>query len=292
MRLIKNIKEEIHIMEKKTIKVIGLDLDGTLLDPDKKISKFTYDTLCEAAERGIEIVPSTGRYFSAMPECIRSLPFIHYSININGASVSDVRTGEKLYTAEIPLSEALDIMRYLDTRPALYDCYMNDHGFITGSFKDKAEDYVKDPHYISMVRELRDSVPELKAFITEKGKDIQKIQFFTYDHDFQQETLHHGAELFPDIICTSSVRDENVEFNNIHANKGEALVGLAERLGYSRENTMAFGDGDNDIPMIREAAVGVAMANACKEALEAADYTALSNAEDGVAVFIREYCFR
>lgn len=278
-------------MEKKKIKVIGLDLDGTLLDPDKKISQFTFDTLSEAAERGIEIVPSTGRYYSAMPACIRELPFVHYSININGASVCDVKTGEKLYTAEIPLQEALDIMRYLDTKPALYDCYMNDHGWITGSFKDKAESYVKDPHYIDMVRNLRESVPELKAFITEKGCDIQKIQFFTYDHDFQQETLHHGSELFPDIICTCSVRDENVEFNNIHANKGEALNGLAKRLGFTEENTMAFGDGDNDIPMIKAAAVGVAMSNSCEDALKAADFIALSNAEDGVARFIREYCF-
>lgn len=275
----------------KDIKVIALDLDGTLLDPDKNISQFTRDTLEEASERGIEIVPSTGRYFSAMPACVRELPFIHYSININGATVMDLKTQKNVYKAEIPLSEALDIMRYLDEKPALYDCYMNDHGWITGDFKPLAEKYVKDPHYIDMVRTLRESVPELKAFITEKGNDIQKIQFFTYDHDFQQWMLHHGPELFPDIICTCSVRDENVEFNNIRANKGDALVGLAEYLGYGQENTMAFGDGSNDLPMIKRAAVGVAMANSCKEVLNNADAIALSNAEDGVAKFIREYCF-
>lgn len=278
-------------MTKKDIKVIGLDLDGTLLDPEKKISRFTVDTLTEAAERGIEIVPATGRYYSAMPACVRELPFIHYSININGATVVDLQNQKTVYKAEIPLSEALDIMRYLDTKPALYDCYMNDHGWITGSFKEKVTDYVKDPHYIDMVKNLRESVPELKAFITEKGNDIQKIQFFTYDHDFQQEMLHHGAERFPEIICTCSVRDENVEFNNKKANKGDALVGLAEYLGYGQENTMSFGDGSNDIPMIRAAAVGVAMTGSPDEVLLAADGVALSNAEDGVAKFIREYCF-
>ncbi|MDO4489256.1 MAG: Cof-type HAD-IIB family hydrolase [Eubacteriales bacterium] len=277
---------------KKDIKVIGLDLDGTLLTPDKKLSKANYKALLEAHERGIEIVPSTGRYFSAMPECIRTLPFINFSININGATVKNIRTGEVVYKAEIPLSEALDIMNFLHDKPALYDCYMNDHGWITGSFKALAEQYVKDPHYIDMVKNLRESVPELRAFITEQGRDIQKIQFFTYDHDFQQEMLHHGAELFPDIICTSSVRDENVEFNNIKANKGDALVGLAKYLGYEAENTMSFGDGSNDVPMIKAAGVGVAMANACPEAIEAADIVTLSNAEDGVAKVIREYCLQ
>ena len=276
----------------KDIKVIALDLDGTLLDPDKNLSKANYEALKAAAEKGIEIVPATGRYFSAMPQCIRDLPFIHYSININGATVVKLSTNEVVYKAEIPLSEALDIMRWLDTKPALYDCYMNDHGWITGAFKEKANDYVTDPHYQDMVRDLRESVPELKAFIAETGRDIQKIQFFTHDHDFQQETLHHGAELFPDIICTCSVKDQNVEFNNKKANKGDALIGLAEYLGYSRENTMAFGDGDNDVPMIKAAAVGVAMKNSCPEALAAADIVTLSNAEDGVAKVINEYCLK
>lgn len=276
---------------KKDIKVIALDLDGTLLDPDKNISSYTRDTLWEASERGIEIVPATGRYYSAMPLCVRELPFVHYSININGATVMDLRENKKVYKAEIPLEEALSIMQWLDTKPALYDCYMNDHGWITGSFKEKAEQYVKDPHYIDMVKNLRESVPELKAFITAEGRDIQKVQFFTYDHDFQQEVLYHGAELFPDIICTSSVKDENVEFNNIRANKGAALLGLAGYLGYGQENTMSFGDGSNDIPMIRAAAVGVAMANSADEVKRAASAAALSNAEDGVARFIREYCF-
>ncbi len=274
------------------IKIIALDLDGTLLDPDKKLSEKDFLALRKCADLGIEIVPATGRYFSAMPECIRDLPFIHYSININGATVKNIKTGEVVYRAEIPLPEALDIMTYLDGKPALYDCYMNDHGFITAEFKNRAEDFVKDPHYIDMVKNLRESVPELKAYIREQGRDIQKIQFFTYDHDFQQATLHHGAELFPEIICTSSVRDQNVEFNHIRANKGDALLGLARFLGYAKENTMAFGDGSNDIPMIREAGIGVAMGNSPEEVLRSADYITKSNADAGVADAVSRLVFQ
>jgi len=278
-------------MDKKDIRIIGLDLDGTLLDPSKKITQFTFDTLKEAAARGIEIVPTTGRYFTAMPSCIHEMPFVNYCININGASVAEVSTGKKIYIAEIPLSEALDIMRFLDDKPVIYDCYMDDRGFVTASFKERIPECIKDPHFRTMFDTLRQPVPELKEFIAGKGMDIQKIQFFTADHDLQQRLLHHGAELFPDIICTCSVADENVEFNNIRANKGDALAGLAKHLGLTPDNCMSFGDGDNDIPMLTACGVGVAMANACPEALAAADYVTLSNAEDGVAHFIREYCF-
>lgn len=277
-------------MAYRDIRVIGLDLDGTLLTGEKKITPYTYETLAEAARRGIEIVPSTGRYFAAMPRIIREMPFVHYCININGASVAELTTGKRLYTAEIPLAEALDIMRYLDDKPVLYDCYMEDTGWITGAFKDNAERYVQDPFYLQFMRDTRQSVPELKEFIAKRGSNIQKIQYFTLDHDFQQYGLLHGAELFPDIICTCSAKDENVEFNHVRANKGDALVGLAEALGFGQENTMAFGDGSNDVPMISAAAVGVAMANACPEAQAAANFLTFSNEEDGVARFIREYC--
>jgi len=283
-----------YFKDKKDIRIIGLDLDGTLLDPSKKITSYTLETLREAAARGIEIVPTTGRYFTAMPSCIREMPFVNYCININGASVAEVSTGKKIYTAEIPLAEAQEIMRFLDDKPVIYDCYAEDRGFVTGSFKERIPECIKDPHYREMFDTMRQSVPELKAYLTERaselpGLGIQKIQFFTADHDLQQHLLHHGAELFPDIICTCSVADENVEFNNIRANKGDALAGLAKHLGLTLENCMSFGDGDNDIPMLTACGVGVAMKNACPEALAAADYVTLSNAEDGVAHFIREY---
>jgi len=285
LQAIKNLKE------KKDIRIIGLDLDGTLLDPDKKITKNTYDTLEEAARRGIEIIPTTGRYYGAMPPVIRELPFVHYCANINGASVADLRTGRKIYSAEIPLEEALEIMRYLDDKPVIYDCYMDDQGWITGSFKEQIKIHIKDPHYQQYMLDMRQSVPELKSFITQQGHDIQKIQFFSKDHDFQQQMLHHGAGLFPDIITTCSVADQNVEINQTRANKGDALNAVAKYLGLGSENVMSFGDGSNDIPMLEAAGVGVAMANACPEAKAAADYITLSNTQDGVAEFIKAYCF-
>lgn len=280
-----------NLKEKKDIRIIGLDLDGTLLDPDKKMTKNTFDTLTKAAERGIEIIPTTGRYYAAMPPVIRELPFVRYCVNINGASVADLRTGQKIYSAGIPLKEALEIMRFLDDKPVIYDCYMNDQGWVTGSFKEQIKIHIKDPHYQKYMLEMRQSVPELKAFIAQQGNEIQKIQFFSMNHEFQQQILHHGAELFPDIITTCSVADQNVEINHIRANKGDALNAVAKHLGLSSENVMCFGDGTNDIPMLKAAGVGVAMDNACSEAKEAANYVTLSNAEDGVAEFIREYCF-
>ena len=83
--------------------------------------------------------------------------------------------------------------------------------------------------------------------------------------------------------------DTNIEVNAGGVHKGAALCWLAERLGIAREEILAFGDGSNDLKMIIDAGTGVAMANAIPEVLEAADITAASNDEDGVARVIEEF---
>ena len=106
---------------KRDIRIIALDLDGTLLNSNKELTERNYRALEEAARRGIEIVPTTGRFYNAMPQVIRDLPFVHYAITINGAQAADVRTGEVLYRAEIPWQRAVELMRFLDTLPVVYD---------------------------------------------------------------------------------------------------------------------------------------------------------------------------
>jgi hydroxymethylpyrimidine pyrophosphatase-like HAD family hydrolase len=83
---------------------------------------------------------------------------------------------------------------------------------------------------------------------------------------------------------------QNVEINQTHANKGEALLALADYLGVDHSKTISFGDGTNDLPMIKDAAIGIAMANADEAVIAAADWIAPSNDENGVAEGIKKYC--
>lgn len=270
------------------IKIIALDLDGTLLNSQKRISSEDYGALEKAAASGIRIVPTTGRVYSALPEEIQKLPFLRYLISVNGSQVRDMQTGEVLYRSEIPWQRAVEIMRYLDTEDVIYDCFMDDAAWMTVALKEKIDLFAPDEHYRKMLHEVRIPVPELKAFVAGRKQDVQKIQFFNRDMDHRSVLLEELPKHFPDLIVTSSVVN-NIEFNSPGADKGHALLALAEALGLTRENTMSFGDGLNDLSMIKAAGIGVAMDNACQVVKGAADYVTLSCDQSGVANALKHF---
>ena len=279
---------------KKDIKIISLDLDGTLLDSQKRLSDGNRAALEEAAAKGVHIVPTTGRFFGMMPQAIRDLPFVRYAITINGAQVYDRETDTAIVREEIPLNMALDIIRLLDGYDVIYDCYRSNWGWMTESLQAKAEDYATDAHYLKMVREFRNPVPELKEYLksTAAEGDVQKVMLFarnTPGSELVTKAITDAvAERFPSIKTTSSTWN-NLELNIATAHKGNSLKRFAEHLGYTLDNCMALGDGTNDLSMIEAAGLGVAMSNAHPLVLAAADHVTTSNDEDGVAKAIRDF---
>ena len=271
------------------IRLITLDLDGTLLNSKKELSPENAAALQWAADQGIEIVPTTGRFFGGMPEVIRSLPYLHYAITINGAQVYDVRNDTGIAKAEIPVERAVALMTYLDQFPVIYDCFMDNWGWMTRSLQEQADDFAPNEHYAKMLKELRTPVEELKAFLTERGHDIQKSQFFAKDLELRARMMKEIPELFPELIVSSAVVN-NVEINDKNAHKGNAIRQLAAHLGLDMSQVLAFGDGSNDITMLQEAGIGVCMENGLDSVKAVSDYITDSCDEDGVAKAIYHFC--
>ena len=281
------------------VRIIALDLDGTLLDSEKRLSEANRVALERAAGKGVLIVPTTGRFFGMMPPAVRDLPFVRYAITINGAQVYDRETDTAIVRDEIPLDMALGVMEVLDRYDVIYDCYRQNWGWMTAALQEKAADYATNEHYLKMVREFRRPVPELKAHLraTASEGDVQKIMLFAPNSQVSGLSSKVLAaisseigERFPDIKVTASTWN-NIELNIKTAHKGNALKRFAEHLGYSLENCMAFGDGMNDFTMVEAAGLGIAMENAEPEVKRVAKYVTLSNDDDGVAKGIDKWIF-
>lgn len=275
------------------LRIIALDLDGTLLDSQKRLSSANRAALARAAARGALVVPTTGRFFGMMPQAVRELPFVRYAITVNGAQVYDRETDTAIVREEIPLETALGVMRLLDGFDVIYDCYRANWGWMSELFKAKAAAYATDEHYLRMVNDFRRPVPELKAHLaaTAAEGDVQKIMLFARldgPRDVTARITEAVNARFPEIKVTSTTWN-NLELNIASANKGVALGRFAAHLGLTLANCMALGDGRNDLTMIEAAGVGVAMANAHPDVLAAADYVSLSNDADGVAAALAHY---
>ena len=277
-------------MENARYKMIAFDLDGTLLNDDKSIPPENLRALAAAAERGMIPVVASGRIYRGVPEALKALPFLRYYILSNGAAVYDSREDIILYRGDVPVELALRCYAYMDTLPVIYDCYQNEQGWMTRAMIDAAPPYFAlEPEVLKLLYGLRKPVDDLKETLRERGEGLQKLQMFFKPEDeaIRQRTLLELPRLFPELVATTSVKN-NIEVNSIHAGKGKALMALCAALGIDPKRSVAFGDGSNDIEMLRMAGLGVAMANASEEVKAAADCVTLSNEEAGVAAKIYE----
>ena len=264
------------------IKLIAMDLDGTLLNKKKELTERTRRALEQAAAKGVHIVPSTGRTFGGVPQEIRELPFVRYGICVNGASVWDAQADDALYKAEIPYARAQEIFDFVEKYHTMYDCYIDGWGRISQAFYDRREYWLQDEQVVKLVTATRQPVPDLREYVRALGHDVQKIILFFRDMELRAQAMREIAETMPDLW-------NNVELNRKGADKGAALRFLCSHLGFGLENAMACGDGGNDSAMIEAAGLGVVMENGTEELKKQADYITLSNEEDGVAAAIEKF---
>ena len=272
------------------IKLILLDLDGTLLSSDKKISAANYAALEQAAAKGIYIVPCTGRFFNGMPEDVRNLPFLHYAITINGAEIYDAKNSRSIHSALISPERAGEIFSALDSLPVIYDCFQDGWGWMDQEFYDQADLYEMGDVLAVAIRKMRTPLENFKQVIKDRNRGVQKIQMFYRDLELRHKMLQELKQWFPDLVVTTSLVN-NIELNNRDAHKGNALLKLCQHLNIDPAETMAFGDGLNDLTMLKTAGIGVAMGNAAQQLKDVADFVTDTNDHDGVAKAIMHFCF-
>ena len=275
--------------DRKEIKLIAFDLDGTFLDDRKNIPEENLRAIEFAASQGIHIVPATGRLYNGLPAILQELDFIRYYILINGAQVYDAQAGKVLVSADISNGLAISLMDHAEEIGAYYDCYKDNRGVMNQAMYDYLDPVMPDANYRAYMRSVRTPVADLRTYLRTDGGNVQKVQYFFSDLSERAHQLEVLNGLFPGIKATSSL-STNIEINSVNAGKGPALEKLCACLGFSAENAMAFGDGTNDLDMLIAAGVGVAMSNSDTKLFPHADLiTPCDNNSAGVGKAIFDY---
>ncbi|RYM05655.1 sugar-phosphatase [Sporolactobacillus sp. THM7-7] len=265
------------------IKLIAIDLDGTLLNDEKEITDKTEAVLKEAKRRGVKVVLCTGRPLLGIARYLDQLGLRadgDYGITYNGGLVQKTDTGdvlsEKVLTKEdlvslYGLSQRLNVpMNFIDLervytpappegRPSLYGDIMKALPFVETTIDDLPEDI-----------------------------KINKALFCT-DQPILDEAIRHIPDAFFDKYTMMKSRPILLEILNKEVDKGKGLQALGVSLGIKREEMMALGDQENDLAMIHFAGLGVAMGNAIDEVKKAAQFITKTNLEDGVAYAVEKF---
>lgn len=270
---------------KRRIRMIGFDLDGTLLTTDKRLTRYTREVLERAIRQGIIVLAVTGRPLRGVPPEICGFEGMRYLITSNGARI--LEEGETIRENLLPAEKARKILDIFEEYDTLRDVYYDGQGYMPRNFIEIIGNYVDSPEMVRYMVTTRIPIDDIRQKLAEENRGLDKIQALFRKKEDKLEAWKRVRDL--EGVEVTGALSMNIEVNAGGVHKGAALLWLADRLGIAREEIMAFGDGSNDVKMIKEAGIGVAMANAVPEALAAADITARSNDEEGVAGVIEEY---
>lgn len=269
------------------IRLIAFDLDGTLFTTKKTISPRAKRALALAAERGIELVPATGRSFAGVPDEVRSIAGVRYIITTNGAAVYTPDGGLVRETG-IRRETAAEMIRRADRSRAIAAAYIDGRGFMEAGDLPRVTEIGLHNGILHYFKTTRETVPDLAEFVAGQENDVQLLTFAVYKKDrAAQAAIAALAGEYADVsLVFGSPHDMDIA--NAKAGKGAALRYIAGRLGTDRSEIAAIGDSANDIDLLRAAGLGIAMENGADAVKKEAQITAPSNNADGAAIIIEK----
>lgn len=289
----------------RPVRLVALDLDGTLLNRRSQITPRTRSAVLTASQQGVVVVPATGRALATLPPEVAQLPGVRYVLTTNGAAVWDLGSE--------PMSSVYS--RYADaekrqiTQPVcllqrlfppqkareVFGLCQQYEGELT-VFSDGRAIKDRESQDLAAARMARHCsteadqpydgrftvVPDLAEWMSREAHAIEKFCLFFGSAEKAQAALPAFRQLKGVEVVQGS--PNNVEVTAQGVDKGEALLALADQLGIPRSETMAVGDSENDRALLEKAGVSAAMANAMPSIQALADYVSQADCDaDGVA---------
>lgn len=262
-------------------KLLALDIDGTLLNSRRQLTDRTRDAISRAIDSGVHVTLSTGRPIIGVRKYVELLGLRAPIITYNGAEIVDPVTDERLFAKTLEYDDALKIMELgqsVGTSLCIWSC-----GALYGlPIDDRVNDYKKisgiEPLPVESIEELaKRGVTKIIWYDT-----VERVNEFRKTLD---KSLFHSVN-----FCTSN--PAFLEFFCGDVSKRVAMEKLCELLGILKDETVAIGDGLNDIPMLEYAGLGIAMGNAADEVKTIAKKVVSDNDSDGVAEAIESFILK
>ncbi|OUN83106.1 Cof-type HAD-IIB family hydrolase [Gemmiger sp. An50] len=272
-------------MSEYNIKLVGLDIDGTLLNTKNQISPRNHAAIRAAIDAGCRVIPATGRPLrGVLPEFIQ-IPGVDYAVTANGATVVRLSDGEFVIKNWLSRARLQKLYEATQGLWRVFDVFVGGSGYSEKKNLDAAEEWAPRnmAPYMRISRQPVESIPDFIA--AQEG--FEKCSMFFTSEENRQKVRQIAQEMGGFSIVSSE--SNNLEISDEGATKGLALLELGRMLGLEKSQVMACGDSENDLPMLETVGLGVAMGNAPRFIQEKAAAVTATNDEDGVALALEKY---
>lgn len=286
-------------------KLITIDLDGTLLNRYGEVTEYTKNIIKKTTNKGVLVVLASGRISESVLTIAKEIGADKYYISGNGSVLYDMQKNEILYENYLTKEKVLEIIELCDKNSIYYNIYTENAVLAkslnynvafynyenTKKSSEKKTDinivedmysYVKKSNLNKFLKiTICDESKIVFSSILRKIKNISDIDVLEVSH-MSQKKIKTGTKEVEVGYFYTEVSSKNVD-------KWYAIEKVMELENIKKEEVMAIGDNNNDIVMIKNAGLGVAMGHSNEQVKKVADYITVNNNEDGVAKAIERY---
>ncbi|MGE4352757.1 MAG: Cof-type HAD-IIB family hydrolase [Oscillospiraceae bacterium] len=262
------------------IKLIALDIDGTLLTSERKISQRTHEALHMARKHGCEVVLATGRAFMSLQDVMALAGCIGYAITSNGGGIFRA-DGTMLFASNMPGDLVRAVMKATSGFGIYPEVYIRGQAYASGHQLDNMHTWGVPEKTCGYILQTRVRIDEFAGFAEESIGRIEGMDVLLAPTAIRAG-LRGALEKIQGLAVSSS-SPYYVDANAIGITKASGLEHLGKISGVEREEIMAFGDAENDREMLSFAGTGVAMGNCVPMLRKHADYITDDNDSDGIA---------
>ncbi len=267
------------------IKILAVDMDGTCLDSKGQMAPETVSALKEASERGVLVVPTTGRCINCLPKALKNQDFYRYIVSSNGSLVVDMQDKRTVFEACIDSETAAQILEKTEGMLLFKAAHMERDFYTQGKILQFfVKKFFKDSSVnIFYVRKLKD-------YILDYDCQVEELQLFYKESEGYRKKIKKILTDYPEITVAHS--KGYAEIYNKKGSKGTALLALGETLGITADEIACIGDEENDISMFDVAGLPMAMGNAIQAIKERAKVILPTNDEKGVVTAVYDYILK
>lgn len=268
-------------------RLILTDLDGTLLvGAHNLVGDRTIRALWAAKAQGIKLAICTGRCLRIIPETALIPGLFDYIISSNGAVCTELATGKRLFTQYLSAEQAETCWNMLQAEHLIVEWFA-DGGILLEKRNYERWLELTPWNAHSVENGQATLIEDMHDFFCKGAPKLEKISAIFVGRDAINRLVPQLAALGK--YNWLGATGDAVEITDIHATKGTALRLLCGSLGIDVRQSMAFGDSSNDVAMLTQAGIGVAMGNGSPEAFAAANDRTCSNADDGIGVYLEQH---